>query len=60
MHDGQNKVVFCHDLRQFFNALLCVAVDEGLRDVQVGVKVEQKVDFEILFHDWNVVLTDSF
>ena len=60
VHDRDCEVVFSHRLLELLNALLRVAIDEGLVDVQVRVQVEQYLDLPFLLLNGNVVLPDTF
>ena len=40
VHDRDGEVLFGHDLFEFLDTLLRVAINEGLDNVEVGIKVE--------------------
>lgn len=60
VHRRHNEVLRSHRLFELLNALLSVAVDEGLVDVEIGVEIEEHLNFPLLLLDGNVVLVDTF
>jgi len=60
VHDRHGEVVLGHSFLKLLNTLLGVTVDEGLRDVKVGVQVEQDFHLPVLLLDGDVVLVDTF
>ena len=59
VHDGHTEVVLLHLLGELNDSLLCVAIDEGLVDVEVAVQVEQDVHLPLLLLYGDVVLLDT-
>jgi len=60
MHASDGEVLLSHALLELLDALLSVAVDEGLHDVEVGVEVDEHLDLPLLLLDRNIVLLDTF
>jgi hypothetical protein len=40
VHDRDGEVLFGHDLFEFLDTLLCVAINESLVNIKVGIKIE--------------------
>jgi len=60
VHAGDHEVLSRHQLLEFVDSALCVAVNNSLLDVQVRVKVQQYIDFPLMLLDGDVVLVDTF
>lgn len=60
VHGGNNEVLALHSLGNLLDLLLGVAIDQGLLDVHVGVKINQDVKLPLLSLDGDVVLSDTF
>lgn len=60
VHDRDGEVVLGHGLLELLDSLLGVTVDEGLVDVQVGVEVQEDLNFPLFLLDGDVVLVDTF
>lgn len=60
VHGRHDKVLARHRLLQLFDALLRVAVDQRLVDVQVRVQVQKHLNFPLLFLHRDIVLVDTF
>ena len=60
VHHGDGEVFLCHDLLKLFDTLLCVAINQSLIDVEVGVQVDQNFDLPFFFLYSNVVLVNTF
>jgi len=60
VHDGNNEVFLDHSLLELLNTLFGVAVDEGLVDIEVSVKVEENLHLPFLLLDGDIVLSDTF
>jgi hypothetical protein len=60
VHNRDGEVFFGHNLFEFLDALLGVAVNERLVDVEVRVQVEQHLHLPLLLLYGDVVLVDTF
>jgi len=60
VHNRDSEFVLCHGLLELLDALLGVAVDEGLVDVEVGVEVKEDVHLPLVLFDGDIVLADTF
>ena len=60
MHAGDDEVLLSHGLLKLVDSSLGVTVDDGLLDVQVGVQVEENIDFPLVLLHGNIVLVDTF
>jgi hypothetical protein len=60
MHGGDCELLFGHSLLELKYTLFGVAVDEGLVDVKVGVKIEKDFDLPFFFLDSNIILCNTF
>lgn len=60
MHGGDSEVLFLHLLGHLLDLLLGVAVNKGLLDVHVSVKVHEDLQFPVGLLNSNIVLLDTF
>ena len=60
MHSRDGELLFSHGLLELKYTLFGVAVDEGLVDVKVGVKIEKDFDLPFFFFDCNIILSNTF
>jgi hypothetical protein len=60
MHSRDDEIFLLHKFSQLCDSFLCVAVDEGLIDVQIGIEVKKDVNFPFFFLDWDIVLMNTF
>ena len=60
VHAGDHEVLSAHQLLELVDSPLGVAVNDGLLDVQVGVQVQEHIDFPLVLLDGDVVLVDTF
>jgi len=60
VHASDGEILLSHGSIEFFDALLGVAVDKRLHNVEVGVEVDKNLDLPLLLLHCNVVLLDTF
>lgn len=60
VHNGDTEVVLLHFLGELSYALLSVAVDQSLVDVEVAVEIEEDVHLPFLLFYGDIVLLNTF
>lgn len=60
MHSRDGELLFSHSLLELKYTLFGVAVDEGLVDVKVGVKIKKNFDLPFFFLNCNIILSNTF
>jgi hypothetical protein len=60
VHDGDGEVVLLHLVSELGNALLGVAIDKGLVNVEVTIQVDEDVHLPLLLLNGDIVLLDTF
>jgi len=59
VHRSDDEVLLCHSFLKGVDATLSVAVDDGLLNIEVGVKIEQHLDLPLSLLHGDVVLADT-
>ena len=60
VHAGDDEVLLGHGALKLIDSLLSVTVNDGLLDIEVGVKVEQNIHLPLVLLNSNIVLMDTF